>query len=1333
VTKGRSLADARYADASAAPGIPVRIDPRYHDAALFDLDGIVTDTASLHATAWAALFDRYLKALPARDGEDHSAFTDDDYRRFVDGKPRGDGIRDFLASRGITLPQGRNCDDSDDTLCGLGNRKQRLFRDLLAGGVTAFESTVALVRQLKEVGIATAVYSSSRNCEEVLHAAGIDDLLGVHVDGVDSARMGLAGKPDPAMLIEAARRLDVRPDRCVVIEDAASGVAAARNGGFVLVVGVARTGHPSELFASGADVVITDLAEIAVRAGDRRMSSLPDALASYSLLGGVITARQPAVFLDFDGTLSDIVSDPGKATLVAGAAAALHALAAVCPVAVISGRDLDDVRPRIGVDGVWYAGSHGFELFAPDGTHHQNPAAAEARPLLKRAAATLCGDLGDIPGLLVEPKRFAVAVQYRNVAPEHVRRVAATVQSVGRQSNLLVTHGRRVIELRPNVDWNKGKALNWIVDRITVSTPLLPIYLGDDLTDEDAFDAVEHDGIGIIVRHNDDGDRPTAAHFALDDAAQVTELIARLAAQMTAARQIQDDPWSVAFEDYQPDQERLREVLCTVGNGYLATRGCAPEARAGVSHYPGTYAAGVYNRLTDTVSGGVVQNESMVNLPNWLPLTFRIDSGEWFDIDAAQLLSYRQTMNLRHAELTREMRFRDTAGRTTAVTQRRFVSMHDSHVCALKTTAIAEDWSGTIEFRSTIDGAVSNSGVERYRGLSGEHLTAIRASEVAASSVMMDVQTVQSRIPIAVATRTTVSRGDQPLAADYRYFDEGACAGHDIAVEMTSGQSVVVEKAAVIFTGRDRAMSEPAENAQRRLSRLGRYAELCEDHRTAWAQLWESFNLHLPDEADMLRIIRLHVLHVLQSVSAQTADLDAGVPARGLHGEAYRGHIFWDELFIIPVLNLRLPDVTRALLKYRYRRLPEARRAAAEGGYAGAMYPWQSGSDGREESQQLHLNPLSGRWNPDASARAHHIGIAVAYNVWQYYQATGDVQYLIDYGAEILIEIARFWVSRASLDDKLGRYVIRGVIGPDEFHSGYPGRPYDGIDNNAYTNVMAVWVIVRALEALKRLPLRERLDLLETLRLRGPELTLWDTVSRRMFVPFLDGVISQFAGYEKLLELDWDGYRKRYGNIRRLDRILEAEDDSVDNYKASKQADALMLFYLLSADELRELFARLGYRFTPDQIPKTIDYYLNRTSHGSTLSAVVHSWVLARGNRDQAMSYFKQVLKSDIADIQGGTTSEGIHLAAMAGSIDLLQRCYSGLEIRGDRLVLGPMWPEAAGVLGFSIWYRGHRLHLRITGRAADVSADPTGAPAIEVECRGRIQRLESGTTIHVC
>ena len=206
---------------------------------------------------------------------------------------------------------------------------------------------------------------------------------------------------------------------------------------------------------------------------------------------------------------------------------------------------------------------------------------------------------------------------------------------------------------------------------------------------------------------------------------------------------------------------------------------------------------------------------------------------------------------------------------------------------------------------------------------------------------------------------------------------------------------------------------------------------------------------------------------------------------------------------------------------------------------------------------------------------------------------------------------------------------------------------------------------------------------------------------------------------------------RRYGNIQRLDQILEAEDDDVDRYKASKQADALMLLYLLSSDELRELLERLGYRFTPEQIPNMVDYYVARTSHGSTLSGVVHSWVLARTNRDRALEFFQQVLNSDVADIQGGTTAEGIHLAAMVGSVDLTPRCFTGLETRADRIVLSPLWPESVGALGFPIHYRGH--HLAPSGkrqRSGDQCECRTLFRPSQVECRGRVETLAPGSTI---
>jgi trehalose/maltose hydrolase-like predicted phosphorylase len=308
------------------------------------------------------------------------------------------------------------------------------------------------------------------------------------------------------------------------------------------------------------------------------------------------------------------------------------------------------------------------------------------------------------------------------------------------------------------------------------------------------------------------------------------------------------------------------------------------------------------------------------------------------------------------------------------------------------------------------------------------------------------------------------------------------------------------------------------------------------------------------------QLLRLHIAHVLQVCSPHTTDLDAGVLARGLNGEAYRGHVFWDELYVFPYLNVRLPRVARGLLLYRARRLEEARRAAQAAGYRGAMYPWQSGSDGQEETQVVHLNPLSGRWETDLSHNQRHVNAAIFYNVWRYYQATGDLEFMVDHGAEMMLEIARFWSSMATYNSRRERYEIHGVMGPDEFHERYPDSTEGGLRNNAYTNVMVAWLCETAQTLLELMPAAAADALTARIGLTDDEIAVWRRMSRRMFVPFHDGVISQFEGYEELTELDWDAYRERYnGKVQRLDRILRAEGDDPNRYKVSKQADTVML------------------------------------------------------------------------------------------------------------------------------------------------------------------------------
>jgi alpha,alpha-trehalase len=794
--------------------------------------------------------------------------------------------------------------------------------------------------------------------------------------------------------------------------------------------------------------------------------------------------------------------------------------------------------------------------------------------------------------------------------------------------------------------------------------------------------------------------------------------------------------WVLTHEGYDPERERLREALCAVGNGYFATRGAAPESSAGEHHYPGTYLGGYFNRLSSQIDGRELVNESMVNMPNWLPFTFRPENGAWFDLDSGdyEILECVHDLDLKEGVLTRRVRVRDTAGRTISVTQRRFAHMGHHHIAALKTTVLAEDWSGSLELRSAIDGTVANTGVDRYLELPGVHL---EPSEEGFEGELswLAVETNQSHLRIAEAARIRVyDSANGRVETGLAYETSPGYVECTCSVPIAEGAAVTVEKIVAIFGSRDEAISEPLEEARAHAARARSFDELLAYHRLVWGQLWRRFATTVdPGDGDRVgMVLNLHVFHLLQTISHNSIDMDVGVPARGLHGEGYRGHIFWDEIFVFPLLNFRLPSLTRALLAYRYRRLDEARLLACNEGYAGALYPWQSGSNGAEETQTYHLNPMSGEWKPDNSHLQRHVNIAVAYNVWTYYLLTSDEAFLACQGAEMLTEIARFWASIATYNHVTGRYDILGVMGPDEYHDGYPDTGEPGLSNNAYTNVMAAWTLCRAQDALDALSPHHRDELWERLSLTREEIEAWDEVSRTLTVPFHDGVISQFEGYEELEEFDWDGYREKYGDIRRLDRILHAEGDTPNRYKVSKQADVLMLFYLLSEERLSELLERLGYECDQRLIQTTIEYYLARTSHGSTLSGIVHSWVLARRDPGRSWDLFVEALESDISDVQGGTTAEGIHLGAMAGTVDLLQRAYTGLNPHDGALWFDPALPDHVRDLSITIRYRGMWLEVRFTRSRVVVTSDATGTGVCQIGVRDTLYDYEPGQTLEV-
>ena len=787
--------------------------------------------------------------------------------------------------------------------------------------------------------------------------------------------------------------------------------------------------------------------------------------------------------------------------------------------------------------------------------------------------------------------------------------------------------------------------------------------------------------------------------------------------------------WALVYDSFEPEEEGLREALTSTGNGYFCTRGAFAWSEADGVSYPGTYTHGGYNRETTIMAGVPVLNEDLVNLPNWLLLELRIEGEEAVGRENVELLSYRHEYDARYALLKRSLRIRDRAGRETTLETQRFVSMADMHQAAMQWTITPENWSGNVEMITALDGRITNRGVARYRRLEGRHLDPVSPRTFGPEIIALEARTRQSLIYVAEAARTRVYRGAEQLDANCSLYQMQDYIHQVHSFEMREREPVRVEKMVAFYTSRDSAINEPLVNAGKAVDRYPTFAEAFERHARAWDELWDLCDVRVPQDDRVQLLLRVHIAHILQVCSPHTADLDAGVPARGLNGEAYRGHIFWDELYIYPFLNFRLPEITRELLMYRYRRLDEARAAAKEAGYKGAMYPWQSGSDGQEETQTVHLNPKSGKWEPDLSHNQRHVSAAIFYNIWHYYQATGDFEFLLDYGAEMMLEIARFWSSIAHFNPERDRYEIHGVMGPDEFHEKYPDSEEVGLRNNAYTNVMVAWICETAQKVLDQLPERRRESLRARIGLSDDEVRLWEEMSRKMFVPFHgEGIISQFEGYEDLQELDWDAYRAQYDNIQRLDRILRAEGDDPNRYKLAKQADTVLLFFLFPEEELKQIFEWLGYEYAPDTACKNIAYYDRRTSHGSTLSFIAHAGVLANIDPQSSWDRYLVALESDVGDVQGGTTQEGIHMGVMAGTLDLIQRSYLGTEIRDGVLHFDPKPVGNLDGLSFPMRFRRTPIEVSLEGRklAVAVQDDGLGRP-IKVRVGDQIQEIKAG------
>ncbi len=425
---------------------------------------------------------------------------------------------------------------------------------------------------------------------------------------------------------------------------------------------------------------------------------------------------------------------------------------------------------------------------------------------------------------------------------------------------------------------------------------------------------------------------------------------------------------------------------------------------------------------------------------------------------------------MRRGTLTRRLTWRDAEGRRTSVVQRGSSAERTSTWPGLRRSSRPRTGRATSRCRPGWTAGSStrgSSGTATWTAaISGCSVTA----EVDAETVDLQVETTQSRVRVALAARTRLLRDGAVAAVDRRLVEEPGFVAHQLTFELEQGRPATVEKIVALYTSRDRAIAESRHDARLAVAGADDFAGLLARHEGAWRSAWNRFDIaagqrqrvdrdgpapaHLPPAADRL------AAHRPSGRRRAGPRLDTGRPtgatSSGTSCSSSRSS----------TSSARRWPAT--LLEYRYARLGAARAAARADGFAGAMFPWQSGSNGREETQQLHLNPKSGRWLPDHSHLQRHVNIAIAYNVWQHYLVTGSTSFLRFTGAELLIEIARFWSSIATYDPEQDRYEIHGVMGPDEYHEGYPDSDEQGLRNNTYTNVMAVWVLQRAAAGARR-------------------------------------------------------------------------------------------------------------------------------------------------------------------------------------------------------------------------------------------------------------------------
>jgi trehalose/maltose hydrolase-like predicted phosphorylase len=741
-----------------------------------------------------------------------------------------------------------------------------------------------------------------------------------------------------------------------------------------------------------------------------------------------------------------------------------------------------------------------------------------------------------------------------------------------------------------------------------------------------------------------------------------------------------DPRWLLVVDGWAPAREPGIEGALALVNGYLGTR-AAVEEGSGAST-PATFLNGVFDTATQAAAQAAATPErqiiaaptpELVVAPDWSRLRLAA-GGDALTVETAEVLDHRRTLDLRRGLLVREWRLR-AGGRTTRLRSLRFASLADRHVLGQALEVVAEDWTGPLTVETIVDGAVTNEGGVR-------HLVDHRARRVP-GGLLLEAATAERRIGICMAASTMLAAAGG-VAGEDRPGEAALVQRHQF--EVAPGRAWRLHKLVTVFTGRDHP--DPADRA---VARLGAAAAaglpaLLQESAAAWAERWATADVEITGDEELQRRVRFASYHLIGC--ANPDDPHAAPGARSLTGERYKGHVFWDnEIFVLPFLVYTHPPSARAVLGYRHHTLPAARRNARARGWRGAAYAWESADTGEDVTPAYYFTARGERKDTRTGEEEHHLNADIGFAVWQYWQATGDERYLLEEGAELLIELARFWASRAERAAD-GRWHVRGVIGPDEYH--------EGVDDNAYTNQLAAWLLDRAAELAAWLAERHPnrfASLAAALGLDDAEPAGWRAVAEGL----ADGMdpdtrlVEQHRGFHQLQPVDLATFEPR---ATTMDVLLGW--DALGRLKLIKQADVVLLLALL------------GDRHPGAVQEANFRYYEPLTVHDSSLSPPVHALLAARlGDLEAAARYLAEAGRLDLDFGQGVTAAGGVHIATLGGIWQALVLGFAGMTVAGGEPRFTPRVPASWGSLRFRVCWRGRLLEVAATGDTATVTARP--------------------------